>query len=168
MMSAAENVSNDIVDEVSQEMIEKVAQDEMKMYEKNVKIQRNIAMAPSVWEDICESVISAEAVSVAKLAMSEAMAHRENLIEEMRQRRLRKLKRKSFNAWRLYVNKVQKQKNTLANFPSAPSFKSIAEQADLLSWGNQNDENPHSPKSLKTRMEGKKILSNLFKAVELE
>ena len=168
MMSAAENVSNDIVDEVSQEMIEQVAHDEMKMYEKNVKIQRNIAMAPSVWEDICESVISAEAVSVAKLAMSEAMAHRENLIEEMRQRRLRKLKRKSFNAWRLYVNKVQKQKNTLANFPSAPSFKSIAEQADLLSWGNQNDENPHSPKSLKTRMEGKKILSNLFKAVELE
>ena len=168
MMNAAEAASNDIVDEVSQEMIEKVAQDEMIMYENNLKIQRNIAMAPSVWEDICESVISAETVSVAKLVMSEAIAHRENLVEEMRQRRMRELKRKSFNAWRLYVNKVQKQKNTLANFPSAPSFKSIAEQADLLSWGNQNDENPHSPKSLKTRMEGKKILSNLFKAVELE
>ena len=86
----------------------------------------------------------------------------------MRQRRLKTIQRKSFNAWRHYVAKLQKQKNTLANFPSTPSLKSIAEQADLLSWGNQNDEKPHSPRTLKDRIDNRRILSNLFKAVDLE
>merc|ERR1719507_2720253 len=96
------------------------------------------------------------------------MAYREKLVEGMRQRRFKELELKAFNAWRYYVMKLQKQKNNLANFPSTPSLKSIAEQADLLSWGNQNDEKPYSPRTLKDRMDSRRILTNLFKTVELE
>ena len=168
MMDAAEDVSKDIIDEVSLEIIKQVSENELKEYEQNLKLQRQISMAPSIWEDICKDVLDIELLSIAQTAIKEAAAHRDSVVEDMKQRGLKKLQNKIFNAWRHYVMKVQKQKNTLANFPSTPSFKSVAAQADLLSWGNQNDEKPHSSKSLKNRIDNRRLLGNLFKTVDLE
>jgi hypothetical protein len=168
IMVAAEDVTDEIVEDVVLEMITHLAKDEMKNNTQNLMLKKQMALAPSIWEDISKEVIESEIVTFAENAIKEAVHQRERLIDVIRQRRLKKIQRKSFNAWRHYVAKLQKQKNTLANFPSTPSLKSIAEQADLLSWGNQNDEKPHSPRTLKNRIDNRRILSNLFKAVDLE
>ena len=168
IMNTADDLSEEITEEVLKELMKQILEEEMQLYEQNLKIQKQINLAPDIWEDIRDEVVDNELKMIANVAMKEALLKRENMVEKMRENSLIALQRKSFMAWRHYVAKLQKQKNTLANFPSTPSFKSIAEQADLLAWGNQNDEKPHSPKSIRDKLKNKLVLSNLLNAVDLE
>lgn len=168
IMSTAEDLSNEVTEEVVTELVSQVAVEEMKIHEQNIKIQKQISFAPDIWEEIRNEIVESELLKIADSAIEEARVYRASLVERMRDNNLLTLQRKCFMAWRHYVAKLQKQKNTLANFPSTPSFKSIAEQADLLSWGNQNDEKPHSPKSIKDKLKSKSVLTNLLNAVDLE
>ena len=168
IMNSADDLSDEITEEVLKVLLKQIIEEERQLYEQNLKIQKQISLAPDIWEDIRNEVVDTELKMIANVAMKEALVNRENMVEKMRENSLIALQRKSFMAWRHYVAKLQKQKNTLANFPSTPSFKSIAEQADLLAWGNQNDEKPHSPKSIRDKLKNKLVLSNLLNAVDLE
>ena len=167
VVTAGIEVGQEIIEETIEDMTREVCKNLRLLVDRELKMRETrMAMAPDIIDELIKAYVDEECLTVAQLALEETRRERQQKMDALRAKIERRTKLKVFNRWRHLAHKSKRHRETLANFPSTPSFHNLATQTQMFTLNG--DYRKFDKGQFKTLVESSEVTEDFVEKLVLE